>query len=108
MELKAYPFIVNGTFYKGVKILDYIENNKLMGIDREAVAATIMDALVYNDLIDKNMDSLDLKRFEIKRGSLVNYTYNDTARRTWNNCCHIGFHAYDSQKVFTEPVCYDP
>ncbi len=77
MELKAYPVIANGTFYKGVRILDYIENNKLMGIDREAVAATIMDALVYNNIINKNMDSLDLKRFEIKKGSMVNYTYHN-------------------------------
>lgn len=54
-------YIVNDVFYKCWHILEYIqENSPLSELDRAAIKATIMDALVYKGLIDPNKESLDL------------------------------------------------
>lgn len=61
-SLKDYDLIVNDVFYRGYHILDWIRNNQNMSdLDREAIKATIMDALVYKKLIDPEKQSLDLE-----------------------------------------------
>ena len=61
-SLKDYDLIVNDVFYRGHHILDWIKNNPNMSdLDREAIKATIMDALVYKKLIDPEKQSLDLE-----------------------------------------------
>ncbi len=60
-SLYDYNFLVNDVFYKCWHILDYIENHPSMpSLDREAIQATIMDALVYKGLVDAERESLDL------------------------------------------------
>lgn len=60
MNLIDYDLIVSDVFYKSYHILDYIEKNpKMSDLDREAISATIMDALVYKKLIDPEKQSLD-------------------------------------------------
>lgn len=65
-SLFEYDFLVNETFYKCQHILDYIKNNPNMSrLDFMAIQATIMDALVYKNLIDPSKQSLDLKNLTI-------------------------------------------
>lgn len=71
-NLFDYDFLVNEVFYKCWHILDYIEKNPQMpDLDRKAIQATIMDALVYRNLIDINRQSIDLDNLCIRDD--VNY-----------------------------------
>ena len=60
-SLFDYEILVNGVFYQCWHILEYIEKHPDMSdLDKEAIEATIMDALVTKKLIDPNTQSLDL------------------------------------------------
>ena len=60
-SLFEYDILVNDTFYRSWHILEYIENHPEMSdLDREAISATIMDALVYAGEINPEKDFLDL------------------------------------------------
>ncbi len=74
-SLYDFEFLVNEVFYKCWHILDYIEKHPDMSeLDRCAIKATIMDALVYKKLIDPNRESLDFDNLCI-RDDLNHYTY---------------------------------
>lgn len=75
-SLVDYDFLVNEVFYRCQHILDYIESHPNMSdLEREAVKATIMDALVYKGLIDPNKESLDFDNLCI-RDDLNHYVYD--------------------------------
>lgn len=75
-SLFDYEFLVNEVFYRCQPILKWIENNKNMSdLDKEAIQATIMDALVYKKLIDPTIESLDLDHLCIVN-NLEHYVYN--------------------------------
>ena len=60
-SLLEFEVLVNDTFYRSWHILEYIENHPEMSdLDREAISATIMDALVYAGEINPEKDFLDL------------------------------------------------
>lgn len=60
-SLFEYDVLVNHTFYRSWHILKYIEKHPDMSeLDREAIKATIMDALVYDGAIDPDWEYLDL------------------------------------------------
>lgn len=74
-NLFEYDFLVNEVFYKCQPILKWIEANPNMSdLDREAIQATIMDALVYKGLIDSEKVSLDLTKLCIV-DNLEHYVY---------------------------------
>lgn len=74
-SLVDYDFLVNEVFYRCWHILDYIENHPSMSsLEKEAIEATIMDALVYKGLIDPNKQSLDLDNLCI-RDDMDYYVY---------------------------------
>jgi len=63
-NLFDYDILVNEVFYKCWHILDYIMKHPDMdSLDRLAVKATIMDALVESKSIDPTRQSLDLNNF---------------------------------------------
>lgn len=63
-SLYDFEVLCSEVFYKCFNILDYVEKNLDMSdLDREAIQATIMDALVYSGCIDPNKCSLDLNNF---------------------------------------------
>ncbi len=74
-SLLDYDFLMHEVFYKCWHILEYIEMHPNMSeLDREAIRATIMDALVYKGLIDPEKESLDLENMCI-REDLLHYRY---------------------------------
>lgn len=76
-KLIDIDFIVNEVFYKCWHILDFIqEHSPLSELDRMAIQATIMDALVYKGLIDSNKESLDLDNLCIVE-DLEHYRYEE-------------------------------
>lgn len=65
-SLFDYEILVNDVFYRGYNILIWIEKHPNMTIlDKEAISNTIMDALVYKELIDKETERLDLENLRI-------------------------------------------
>lgn len=59
-SLLDYEPLVNEVFYKCWHILEYIEKHlEMTELDKEAIQATIMDALVYKNLINPEKESLD-------------------------------------------------
>lgn len=59
-SLLDYELLTNEVFYKCWHIMEYIEKHPDMSaLDKEAIKATIMDALVYKGLIDPTEQSLD-------------------------------------------------
>lgn len=75
-ELKHYDLLVSHVFYRSFHVLDYIGKNPNMSdLDREAICATIMDALVYKGLIDPSKQSLDWERLCICDDT-EHYCYN--------------------------------
>lgn len=64
-SLFDYPFIVNELFYKGWHLFEYMEKHKLTELDKEAIKATIMDALVYKELINPEEEFLNLESLSI-------------------------------------------
>ena len=74
-NLAEYEVLVNETFYKCWHILDYIiEHPEMSDLDKQAIKATIMDALVERKQIDPERQSLDLDNFCIV-DNLEHYTY---------------------------------
>lgn len=74
-SLFDYDSLLNEVFYKCWHILEYIEKNPNMSdLDKEAIQATIMDALVTRKQIDFNTQSLDLEHLCIV-DNLEYYTY---------------------------------
>ena len=70
-----YDVLVEEVFYKCWHILEYLEkHSSLSELDKEAIKATIMDALVYKKLINPEKESLDLEHLCI-RNDLNHYTY---------------------------------
>lgn len=66
---------MNEVFYKGWHILEYIEKHPNMSeLDKEAIQATIMDALMYHKLINPATQSLNLKSLRIE-DSISHYRY---------------------------------
>lgn len=65
-SLVDYEVITNEVFYRCWHILDYIAAHKdLPELEREAIQATIMDALVYKGQLDPTRQSLDLDTLSI-------------------------------------------
>lgn len=74
-NLFEYEFLVNEVFYRCWPILTWIEKHPNMNeLDRVAIQATIMDALVYKGLVDPSKQSLDLNNLCIV-DNLDYYTY---------------------------------
>lgn len=76
-SLLDYPFIVNELFYKGWRLLEYMEKNVLTELDKEAIKATIMDALVYKGLINPDEEFLNLENLCITNNP-CDYHYTKT------------------------------
>lgn len=75
-SLYEYEVLVNDTFYRSWHVLDYIEQHPNMSeLDKEAVKATIMDALVYDGAIDPDWEYLDLENCCIS-GDPAGYEYD--------------------------------
>lgn len=75
-SLYEYEVLVNDTFYRSWHVLEYIEQHPNMSeLDREAVKATIMDALVYAGAIDPDWEYLDLENCCIS-GDPAGYEYD--------------------------------
>lgn len=65
-RLEEYETLTTETFYKCWHLLDWIKAHPTMSdLDKEAIKATIMDALVYGKQIDPTKQSLDLENFSI-------------------------------------------
>lgn len=74
INLFSYDILNNHVFYRGWHVLTYIEQNPDMSdLDKEAVCATIMDALVSNNLINPKEDALDFKTLAIVKSTNVKY-----------------------------------
>lgn len=75
-SLFEYEVLVNDTFYRSWHVLEYIEKHPDMSeLDREAIKATIMDALVYVGAIDVENEYLDLDNLCIS-GNPKGYKYD--------------------------------
>jgi len=74
-SLFDYQILVNEVFYRCWHILEYIEKHPNMSkLDKQAIKATIMDALVTKKQIDPNVQSLDLENLCIV-DNLDHYNY---------------------------------
>ena len=74
-SLYDYEVLVNDTFYRSWHVLEYLENHPNMSdLDREAISATIMDALVYAGAINPDCEYLDLTKCCIS-GDPAGYKY---------------------------------
>lgn len=79
-SLFDYELLVNEVFYKCWHILDWIEKHPdMQELDKEAIKATIMDALVTKNLINPETQSLDLDNLCIV-DDLEHYTYEKHPR----------------------------
>ena len=77
-SLFDYPVLVNETFYKCWHILEYLEHHdNLDELEKEAIRATIMDALVYKGEIDPESEFLSLSNLAITNNS-SDYHYTKT------------------------------
>ena len=77
-SLFDYPVLVNETFYKCWHILEYLEHHdNLDELEKEAIRATIMDALVYKGEIDPESEFLSLTNLAITNNS-SDYHYTKT------------------------------
>lgn len=75
-SLLEYDVLLTEVFYRCWHILEYIENHPDMDeLEREAIKATIMDALVTRKLINPEHQSLDLDKLCIV-DNLEHYVYN--------------------------------
>ena len=65
-KIEDYALIRDELFYRGCHILDYIKaKSPLSSLDREAICATIMSALVERKLIDPKRDFFDFATLSI-------------------------------------------
>ena len=77
INLYDFEILNKEVFYKCQHILSFLEKNEnLSELDRMAIKATIMDALVTKKLIDPNKQSLDLEHLCIV-DDLEHYTYEE-------------------------------
>lgn len=75
-KLKDFPILNESVFYKGWHILEYIEVHKeLSELDKEAIKATIMDALVYSKEINPSLEYLDFDNLCITEEKDNAYSY---------------------------------
>ena len=75
-SLFDYEIITNEVFYRCWHILEYIEQHQnIDDLEKEAIKATIMEALVFKGLVDPKKESLDLKTLSIV-DNLDHYQYN--------------------------------
>lgn len=76
-SLYEYDVLVNDTFYRSWHVLEYLEKNMntMSELDKEAIKATIMDALVYAGAIDPDWEFLDLENCCIS-GDPAGYEYD--------------------------------
>lgn len=73
-KLEEYD-ILQTVFYRGVRILEYIAMHPNMdSLDKEAIEATIMSALVYTKSIDPNCEFLNLDSLSIEKDG---YAYQE-------------------------------
>lgn len=83
-NLMDFDILLNEVFYKCWHILEYIEKHPAMSaLDKEAICATIMEALVSQGLVDPQKESLDLEHLCIV-DNLNYYTY-----QKYPNVCGI-------------------
>ncbi len=76
-KLEEYAALNDFVFYRHYHILEYIKlKEPLSSLDREALAATIMHALVDLHLIDKERETLDLDNLCI-RDDGIGYHYEE-------------------------------
>lgn len=81
-SLYDYDFLQNEVFYRSEYILKYLERHKdISELDKEAIANTILDALVYKGLINPDTESLDFENLCI-RDNLDHIRYNKTPNVT--------------------------
>lgn len=77
INLFDYDVLVNEVFYRCWHILEYIEKHPDMpDLEKQAIKATIMDALVTRGQIDPKSQSLDLDNFCIVN-NLEHYNYEE-------------------------------
>ncbi len=77
-SLFDYPVLVNETFYKCWHILEYLEHHEdIDELDKEAIRATIMDALVYKGEINPEREFLSLSDLAITNNP-SDYHYTKT------------------------------
>lgn len=77
-KLEEYDVLNKDVFYRTTHILEYIKNHPEMSeLDKMAIKATIMEALVYKGVIDKEKEFLDLDNLSIDNNS-SNYHYEKT------------------------------
>ena len=77
-SLFEYDILVNDVFYRFWHILTWIEEHPDMSdLDKEAICATIMDALVYKGLIDPEKEFLNIDNLSITNNS-NDYKYDKT------------------------------
>lgn len=75
-KLEEYELLVNDVFYRCHHILEYIKlKSPLTELDKEAIQATIMAALVDKELIDPDHDSLDFDNLCIRENNIEGYMY---------------------------------
>lgn len=73
-RLEEYE-VLQTVFYRGVHILEYIAMHPNMdSLDKEAIEATIMSALVYKKCIDPNVEFLNLVNLSIENSG---YAYQE-------------------------------
>lgn len=81
-SLYDYELLQNEVFYRSENILKYLERHgDISDLDKEAIANTILDALVTRGLIDPNTQSLDLSTLSIV-DDLVHTRYDVTPNVT--------------------------
>lgn len=74
LDLMDSDVLVHETFYRGYPIFKWIEKHPDMDeLDKEAIKATIMDALVHHDIINAKEDRLDLKHLCIVKSQSEDY-----------------------------------
>lgn len=64
-KLISFDLLKNHVFYRSYYILDYLMKENISELDKKAIKATIMDALVYKGLIDPKTEFLDLENMVI-------------------------------------------
>ncbi len=76
-SLLEYDIVTKELFYKGWNLLEYIEKHELSDLDKEAIKATIMDALVYKGNINPEEEFLNLEQLVITNNP-NDYHYTET------------------------------
>ena len=76
ISLFDFDILNNEVFYRSLPIFKWLERNPNMSLlDREAIKATVMDALVTRGCIDPSNQSLNLEEFSIE-DNLKHYVYD--------------------------------